>query len=140
MQFGQLASHLLSFCAIEVHITFLLICITLGGGYLIDEFLSAPFFKILGRLTYIVYLFHFTIVKLMWRYTEQPVFGTKSNHIQNFVFVACISFALAAFLHITVELPFAGLWSIVSKKIHAKLKTMFEKNETKKDQTNDTSL
>ena len=114
--------------------------ITLGGGYLIDEFLSAPIFKILGRLTYIVYLFHFTIVKLMWRYTEQPVFGTKSNHIQNFVFVACISFALAAFLHITIELPFAGLWSIISNKINAKLKTMFEKNEPEKDQKGETSL
>ena len=61
----------------------------------------------------------------MWRYTEQPVFGTKANHIQSFIFIACTSFALAALIHLTIELPFAGLWSMVSKRINRRLKNRF---------------
>lgn len=93
---------------------------------MINEFLSSSAFKVLGRLTYIVYLFHFTIVKLMWRYTEQPIFATKSNHIQSYVFVAVTSFALAVLVHLTVELPFAGLWGRVNKYLNEKIKRIFD--------------
>ena len=67
----------------------------------------------------------------MWRYTEQPVFATKSNHIQSYIFVAVASFALAVLVHLTIELPFAGLWSQVNRHLNQKINRIFNSQSKK---------
>ena len=67
----------------------------------------------------------------MWRYTEQPVFATKSNHIQSYIFVAFTSFALAVLVHLTIELPFAGLWSQVNRHLNQNINRIFDSQSKK---------
>eukprot|EP00041_Stephanoeca_diplocostata_P013570 m.238277 g.238277 ORF g.238277 m.238277 type:complete len:637 (+) comp19387_c0_seq3:300-2210(+) len=89
-----------------------LLCVT-GHGGIVNSFLSLPFWEPLGKLTYGAYLVHPIVIRIYYYQKVQLYHFTVVEQAMYFISIATISYAVAAILHVSVELPFANLAKFV---------------------------
>lgn len=64
----------------------------------------------LGRLSYVVYLIHNDYIKIYYMgFSRTPFYYTKLNAAMIYLAIVMVSFMLAFFLSVTIEMPFVNL-------------------------------
>ena len=75
----------------------------------INRFLSWKAFIPLARLTYVVYLVHFTYLTAYHGYIRKPYYYTKFTHAEHYFGVLLMVFFMAFAISLTVEVPLLNL-------------------------------
>ena len=80
-----------------------------GFGGIIDKFLSWSFWVLLSRLTFVVYLCHITVIRLMLRTLRFRLIYTDWLLIIIFAAAVVLSYSLSLIIVVTVEYPVANM-------------------------------
>jgi peptidoglycan/LPS O-acetylase OafA/YrhL len=98
------------------------LCVT-GHGGPVKTFLSLAIWEPLGKLTYGAYLIHPIVVRVYYYQKVQLFHFDPTEQAMYFVAVTVMTYAIAAVLHVMVELPFANLNKIIFPHPNAKRTT-----------------
>ncbi|XP_046643543.1 nose resistant to fluoxetine protein 6-like [Daphnia pulicaria] len=79
---------------------------TQGYGGCIEMFLSSKVFLPLSRLSYAVYLVHFTFIKSYVSHMRQPIYLTEYYFFTVYLGILLIVFTIASVVSVVVEQPF----------------------------------
>ncbi|XP_059352860.1 nose resistant to fluoxetine protein 6-like isoform X2 [Daphnia carinata] len=91
-----------------------------GYGGLVNRFLSWKAFIPLARLTYVVYLVHFTYLTVYHGYIRKPYYYTKFTHAEHYFGVIFIVFLMAFAICLTAEVPLLNLEKLLIRPNRAK--------------------
>ena len=80
----------------------------LNKGF-VNRILSWGFFTPLSRLSYIVYLTHYTYIKTVFALYRKPLYYTFILSIVFYVGILVVTFILSSLIAIVVEIPFLNL-------------------------------
>lgn len=94
-------------------------CIHGYGGF-VNRFLSWKVFIPLARLTYVVYLVHFTYLTVYHSYIRKPYYYTKFTHAEHYFGVLLMVFFMAFAICLTVEVPLLNLEKLLIRPNRAK--------------------
>ncbi|OMJ91137.1 hypothetical protein SteCoe_6401 [Stentor coeruleus] len=93
----------------------------LGYFKFIRDLLSGCVWNTLARLTFSAYLVHSNIIAVITRSERDAITYRANNNIRDTVFYAFISFALAFFIAILVEMPLGNLESVLRKRLDVRV-------------------
>lgn len=97
-----------------------LLCVTQGNPHThgfqpsgVNWFLSLPIWEPLGKLTYGVYLVHPIVIRAYYYQKVQTFHFDVFEQTMNFMAITIMSYAIAAILHVAVEIPFANVTKLL---------------------------
>lgn len=88
-----------------------------------NRFLSWKVFIPLARLTYVVYLVHFTYLTVYHSYIRKPYYYTKFTHAEHYFGVLLMVFFMAFAICLTVEVPLLNLEKLLIRPNRASIYT-----------------
>ena len=80
----------------------------------VNRILSWEYFAPLSRLSYIVYLTHYTYIKTIFALYRKPLYYTFILTIIFYVGILVVTFLLSSFIAIVVEIPFLNLLNLIT--------------------------